>query len=69
MRLMVGDLVLKPGVPGVRGVEGVRGVVGVEGSEAIVSVRRNVHEEGTIDVVLNVAAICRVRRIRFSVSG
>ncbi len=48
---MVGDLVLKPGVPGVRGVEGVRGVVGVEGSEAIVSVRRNEHQEGTIDVV------------------
>lgn len=66
---MVGDLVLKPGVPGVRGVEGVRGVVGVEGSEAIVSVRSNEHQEGTIDVVLNVAVICTVRRIRFSVSG
>jgi len=37
MRLMVGDLVLNPGVPGVRGVDGVRGVVGVEGREAIVS--------------------------------
>lgn len=35
MRLIVGDLVLKLGVPGVRGVEGVRGVVGDEGREAI----------------------------------
>ena len=35
MRLMVGDLVLKPGV---RGVEGVLGVVGVEGMEVMVEV-------------------------------
>jgi len=58
---MVGDLVLKPGVPGVRGVEGVRGVVGLEGSEVIVKVRRNERQEGMVDVILEVAAICTVR--------
>ena len=36
MRLIVGDLVLKPGVLGVPGVRGVRGVVGVGGTDVIV---------------------------------
>ena len=35
MRLIVGDLVLKPGVRGVPGVRGERGVVGVDGTEAM----------------------------------
>ena len=35
MRLIVGDLVLNPGVRGVPGVPGVLGVLGVEGEEAM----------------------------------